>query len=115
MLSLAILGMVLAGVFTAASQSMAQLSLAQRNLSDSEMARALIEEYLVTFPAMASSGTYQETWQWQMKEEPANGLSLTTENETIKFVKITAAVERLNFAQTRPFSLSVITARRANN
>ncbi|WP_425339668.1 type II secretion system protein [Parasedimentitalea huanghaiensis] len=112
MLAMAILGMVLAGIFTVTSRSLSQLGLATRELNDSEMARALLDEYLGTYPEMPASGTYQGAWSWQVREEQTIGLQPSQMDESISFIRVTVTVERLNSRLATPLSLTATTARR---
>lgn len=114
MLAFAVLGIVLASVYTISIRSFRHQTDALSDYELSAMARAVLDEYVVTYPAMESSGTYEDRWSWIISEEPQPPLKPTSLDQHFSFVKITASVWVVE-TDNRPHELSTVVARRANS
>jgi type II secretory pathway pseudopilin PulG len=113
MLAFGLLGMVLAATYTLSVRSMRHQIEAKQNYELTSMARALLDEHVLTYPAMASSGTYKNTWDWQIKETPQAVLEPTQYDSYFRFVRITAKV-KIGAANSEAFELFTVVARRGS-
>ena len=112
MLAFAIIGMVLATNYSLSVRSMRQQIEARQDYELTAMARTVLVEYVLTYPAMPKSGTYKDTWVWQIKEAPQDVLEPTDHDFYFKFVRITALVKKKT-SNSEPHELSTVVARRA--
>ncbi len=112
MLAFAMLGMVLAATYSLSVRSMRQQIEARQDYELTAMARALLDEYVLTYPAMPTSGTYKDTWDWRITEAPQDVLEPTDYDYYFEFVRITALVKK-KMSDSAPIELSTAVARRA--
>jgi prepilin-type N-terminal cleavage/methylation domain-containing protein len=75
------------------------------------LARALLDEYVHTYPLMASSGVYSEKWAWYIEEKRVRGLRETMLDERFEFVEVTSFVSLFGSPGETAFSLSAVVAR----
>ena len=111
-LAFAVLGMVLAATYSLSVQYMRQQIEAQQDYELTTMARALLDEYTLTYPMMPTSGTYKNAWEWQITEASQEGLASTNFDHHFRFVRITARVKKKETDGT-PYELFTVIARRA--
>lgn len=112
MLAFAMLGVVLVTTYSLSVRSIRQQIEARQGYELIEMARAVLDEYVLTYPEMRTSGSYKDTWDWQITEERQEALESTDYDYYFEFVRITAFVKR-KASKNEPVELSTIVARRA--
>jgi len=112
MLAFAMLGMVLTATYSLSIRSMRQQIEARQDYELTAMARALLDEYVLTYPVMPTSGTYKDVWDWRIIEAPQDVLEPTDYDYYFEFVRITALVRKKTF-DSAPIELSTVVARRA--
>lgn len=112
MLAFAMLGMVLAATYSLSVRSMRQQIEVRQDYELTAMARAILDEYVLTYPTMPTSGTYKDVWDWQITEAPQDVLEPTDYDYYFEFVRITALVEKKR-SDSAPIELSTVVARRA--
>ena len=112
MLAFAVLGMVLATTYTISVRSIRQQMEARQDYDLTIMARAILDEYVQTYPQMQKSGTYKNTWDWQISEEPQEVLVRTDYDYYYRFIRITVRVEKKETGG-KAYSLFTVIARRA--
>ena len=112
MVAFGILGMMLAAAYTTSVRSLRAQNSAIQQHQMTTMARAILDEYIVTYPSMASQGTYKGVWKWSVEEQAATVLETTQYDRFFQFVRVTATVANAT-SETEPVSLSTVVARRA--
>ena len=112
MLAFAMLGMVLAVTYSLSVRSMRQQIEVREEYELTAMARALLDEYVLTYPAMPTSGIYKDAWVWRITEAPQDVLEPTDYDYYFEFVRITALVKKKT-SNSVPLELSTVVARRA--
>jgi len=112
MLAFTMLGMVLATTYSLSVRSMRQQIDARQQYELTAMAHAVLTEYILTYPAMPTSGTYKNMWDWKITETPQGVLEPTDFDHYFEFVRVTAYVTE-KASQVNPFELSTVMARRA--
>ena len=112
MLAFAVLGMVLAATYSLSVRSMVQQTKARQGYELTTMARAILDEYVLTYPKMSTSGTYKNTWEWHITEELQEVLEPTKYDHYFRFVKITAWVQKKITGEVT-YELFTVIARRA--
>lgn len=111
MLSFSIAAFVLTGVYTLSIQSLGRKADSASLYERTAFARAILDEYIVTYPEMANSGSYHGHWNWRIIESEATPVLQSDFDAYFKFIKITAEVSDQANNQTR---LSRIVARRGS-
>lgn len=111
-LSFAVLGIVLGATYTLSTRSMRHQINAQKDYEQTIMARALLDEYVLTYPAMPNSGVYKNVWQWRIVESPYRPSVPTSQDVFFEYVTVTARTSRID-APSRSVELSTVVARRA--
>ena len=109
---MAAVSVVLVSVYSVSAGLMDRQAKAQRDLELAQVARALLDEYVVTFPQSDTSGTYKDTWDWLIRETPYVPEHKTEHDHLFRFVEVTAEVKRSGSTRA-PYALSTIVARRA--
>ncbi|WP_282092530.1 PulJ/GspJ family protein [Epibacterium ulvae] len=112
MLAFAIMGMVLATSYSLSIRLMSQQISTQEEYELSVVARAVLEEYILTYPKMPMFGSYENTWDWRIEEKPQEVLEPTDYDYYFEFIHITAQIRKRN-SNTRNLGLSTVVARRA--
>lgn len=112
MLAFVILVMVLVAAYGLIARNMTVQSSAKARYEMTAMARAVLDEYVVTYPRMEAEGTYGDFWQWSVTEELAPRLMDTDMDRYFRFLKITVTVSE-NDSDRPPVTLSTVLARRA--
>ena len=112
MLAFAMLGMVLAATYNLSVRAMRHQIEAGEDYELTAMARALLDEYVLTYPAMPTSGTYKDVWEWWIAEAQQPVLDATEYDHYFEFVRITALVKKKS-STSAPLELSTVVARRA--
>lgn len=113
-LAFAALAIVLTSLYTLTAGAFQRQIEAEADFESAAMARAVLEEYVATYPAMPKVGTYADRWDWQISETPADGLRPTRMDKYFAFIRITAEVRRTGAEGETPYSLSTIVARRGD-
>ena len=111
MLAFAAAGIILSGVYTVAIRSSQQQIHAEQDYAAHAMARAILDEYTLTYPAMQRSGTYRSQWVWLINEESIKPIQPTEFDTYFNFVKVTATVNNDDTGSTA--QLKTIVARRS--
>lgn len=114
LLAMTMLSIVLTGVFAFSIRNLRAQSEASNKLELAFFSEAILDEYLVTRPALPTSGTYKGVWTWEIVETPENVLEATDFDQYFRFVRITATVSRIEDPTTR-YSLSTTEARRGSS
>ncbi|WP_411053000.1 hypothetical protein [Tritonibacter sp. SIMBA_163] len=112
MIAFAVLSMLLVGVYTIVTRSFSQQAGAYRTHEEMLLARALLEEYVTTYPSMTRSGTYKRQWAWSVREEAEQALMPTEADHLFRFIRVTVEVLPVD-AQRAPTTLSQVIARKA--
>ncbi|MDA7425613.1 prepilin-type N-terminal cleavage/methylation domain-containing protein [Thalassococcus lentus] len=112
LLSMAAVSVVLVSVYSVSAGLIDRQAAAQRDLELAQVARALLDEYVVTFPLSDTAGTYKGTWDWFIREKPYVPDHKTEQDHLFRFVEVTAQVNRSGSTRA-PYVLSTILARRA--
>ena len=113
MVALAVLGLVMTASLKATAYMAARQAEAFQDHAMVSFARAILDEYIVTGELMKRSGTYKDTWQWQITETGFQPTVSTDYDQNFSFIEITVLVSKLD-QPTRPAKLSTIVARRAS-
>jgi len=112
MISLGVLGLVLAASYSIATRSMVAQSRTDTAHLEAAMARAILEEYIVTYPLLGQNGIYQNKWHWSVSEAVQPPITSTNFDRYFDLIKITATVvEQEN--RSPSYSLSTVVTRRA--
>jgi len=111
LVALSCIGMVLIAVYSISSRQSQNQADARMDLELSMMARALLDEFSTTYPEMATSGVYKETWKWEITEKPQNTLTSTDQDHHFEFVDIRLSLSRIGSARNAQ-SFGIVTARR---
>lgn len=113
LLSFAIVSLVLAAGYTAASQlSVKQTELRQKFLA-TEFARAVLEEYLAEGTSLDTTGRYKDAWAWEISETPVPGFFTTSLDDQFDFLRVTSKVSILGKSQPQFVELHRVIARRS--
>lgn len=68
LIAFAIGTLVIGTGFVVVGQALSRQVQLEARLNLSQFARATLTEYVVTYPAMPTSGIYAERWEWQITE-----------------------------------------------
>ena len=112
LLALAAIALVLSAGYQIASWSLTAKVAAERRYEMTAMGRAILDEYVVTYPAMEPSGLYADTWQWGVTEQLVEPLVPTEMDRHFKFREVTVTVSDLR-TDLPPVILTTVVARRA--
>lgn len=111
---MACVGLVIVTLYNTTSRLSRKQSDALRDYEQTLLARALLDEYRATYPLMPSYGTYKDTWDWQITEQPQNVLKPTRFDHHFELVLLTAVVSNLG-SQKRSVAVNTVVARRGTN
>ncbi|WP_082015894.1 type II secretion system protein [Leisingera sp. ANG-M7] len=112
-LAFAVLGMVLSGLYTVSARSAGRLADARNTYLASEFARSMLDQYILATPPPSSSGTYRQTWDWEITEQRLGGLQPSSLDKHFAFYEVSVVVTRHGLSDTRPAVLSRTVARKA--
>ena len=99
MVAMALLGIVLTTVYSVSANFTRRQADARNEYELTMMARALLDEYRITYPEMATSGVYKGTWEWWISEQPQAVLEPTPYDSHFQFVKISVKIKRKQSTQ----------------
>ena len=111
LMALAVTSLILGAFYALTLQSSRGQSQAILTYEQSEFARALLDEYITTYPQMATTGNYMDTWTWQIREQPYTTEHQTSQDMYFDFVEVTARIAT-NGEAAESYRLSRIVARR---
>ena len=94
MIAMACLGIVLGSIYSLSTNLTRKQLEAKTEYELTMMARALLDEYVVTFPLMPTSGVYKDTWDWVIVENPQDVLEPTMHDHHFDFVAVSVHVKR---------------------
>lgn len=103
--------MVLATTYRLSISNVRQQVETKQEYQLAKMARALLDEYVVTYPTMSKTGIYKNMWSWRISETPQEVLEPTDYDHYFSFVRITVEVTPQE-GTGQPLSLSTVVARR---
>jgi len=89
---MASLGMVLGMVYNVTTYLARKQMDAQAQYQLTMMARAILDEYTVTYPKMRSSGVYKGIWEWEVTEAPQDVLEPTQLDSYFSFVNVSVSL-----------------------
>ena len=112
MVAFAVLSILLVAVYTITTRSFSQQAEGYRIHEETLLARALLDEYVTTYPSMTRSGTYMRQWAWSVHEETEQALIPTETDHLFRFIRITVEVVPVG-AQRDPTTLSQVIALKA--
>ena len=112
MVSVALLGLVLVTGYQITARIARHQADAVMDLEEIAMARAVLEEYTVTWPAMPRSGIYRDTWEWTITETLQPVLERSDYDELFEFIRVTVAIRRKNSDRDPVKYFMVMTKRR---
>lgn len=94
LLALACAAIVLGAFYALTIQSSRSLQSAKQTYELSEVARAMLDEYIVTYPMMESKGNYGARWDWYVDERAYVPDHQTSQDHHFEFVEVTVTVSR---------------------
>lgn len=112
MLAFVVAAMILSATYALVAQSLTAERKARLRHDMTALARALLDEYTITYPRMATLGRYRDSWDWTITEADVSGLRPTAMDRYFTFVEVTAQVELVD-GSANPVTLSTVVARRA--
>jgi hypothetical protein len=112
LLAFAGLSTVLIGLYGGIIKTSRAERAAQTRLEDTEFARSLLEEYVITSPNLPKTETYSSRWSWEIRETPYDGPEENPLPSIFTLIKITALIENRT-QNAPPVILSTIVVRRA--
>lgn len=113
MLATAILSLVLGATYTLVGRTLNAQAVASQTYQMTSLARAILDEYTVTYPDLDRVGTYRNHWKWQIEEQKHAPLAATEFDRFFEFVEISVSIVPLNSRSQTPVELSTVIARRA--
>lgn len=114
LIAMSLLSFVLGITYTVALRSIQQQNSARVNYELLAMARAVLDEYVATYPTTPMSGSYKGTWVWRITETKIDPVLESEFNRFYQFVDIEIEVSRDGLNETSQ-SLSQVVSRRAQN
>ena len=111
-LAFSILVVVLISIYSVVFGGFKRQTLAETQYELTMMARAVLDEYVVTYPEMPREGIYKDMWVWTITEERVEGLRPTSMDAYFEFFEIKAQVGLADAPQGTMQTLSTIVARR---
>lgn len=111
--ALALLGMVLGSAYTISVNGFRQQDSALRDLERAVVARALLDEYSVTWPQMSTEGVYRGRWVWAITESSRPGLQPTELDRYFDFREVAVTVHRVG-SENAGTTLTTVLARRSS-
>ncbi len=111
-LALALMGVVLSGVYALSARSTAQASQAKQSFLANEFARSLMDEYLLANSTLPETGTYKDTWNWKISERETLGIEETPVDGEFSFIEVSIEVSEHNNANFNAVVLTAITTRK---
>lgn len=112
MVSFVLLGIFLSLVYSQWSRGIQQQAESKKRYELSAMGDAVLDEYITTYPHMAASGQYMNTWSWKVTETAEAALMATKQDTHFKFVRITVKIRQTGTTD-EPFTAFTIVARPA--
>lgn len=94
LLALACAAIVFGAFYALTIQSSRSLQSAKHTYELSEVARAILDEYIVTYPRMETKGSYDARWDWYVEERAYVPDQQTSQDHHFEFVGITVTVSR---------------------
>ncbi len=113
-MSLALVGVILGTIYNLSIRSLRVQVEAQQEHELAQMAKAVLDEYLLTYPRMASTGTYKNTWRWQIEERAEPYLEQPANDRVFEIIRVTVRVTRTE-GTSEPFEMFTVTARKAKD
>jgi len=108
---MAILALVLGTTYSVTARALSQEVRAANEADLTIMAAAVLDEYVITYPAMGRAGVYKDRWTWSVSEVPHRPKLNTDFDDNFAFFEVTATVSATN-APNVTKSITTIVARR---
>ena len=112
MISVALLGMFLVTAYEISARITRHQADAVVGFQDIAMARAVLDEYSVTYPEMLPSGTYKDTWEWKITETPQPALEPSEYDDLFEFIRVTVEIRRRHSERDPVHYFKVVSKRR---
>jgi len=112
MISVALLGLVLVTGYQITSRLTRHQAEAVMGLEEIAMARAVLDEYTVTWPVMPRSGIYKDTWEWTITETPQPVLDRSDYDELFEFRRVSVEIRRKHSDRAPVQYFTVLSKRR---
>jgi prepilin-type N-terminal cleavage/methylation domain-containing protein len=109
LVSLALVALIASGVLRQSGWAGTQQRDRLDRLILTEFARSVLDEYRVTYPSMASTGTFEGAWRWAVTETPATDIEPKIPN--LGYLELQATVWNEELPD-RKISLTTLLARR---
>ena len=90
-----VLAISLTGLLVVISRSVSGQFESIQDYEITAMARTVLEEYVVTYPAMAKEGTYRDRWSWTITERPAERIRPSPYDPNFDLVEVRVSVKAL--------------------
>jgi len=87
-----VLGVALASVYAVAFNILDQQTKTRLVAERTAFARAMLDEYVATWPDTPQSGVYADIWEWRIEERPQPRLTPTALDRYFDFQKLTITV-----------------------
>ncbi|WP_299749688.1 type II secretion system protein [uncultured Tateyamaria sp.] len=113
MAAFAISAIALVALIAIVTQSVGGQATSTRQYADASFARAILEEYIVTYPRLPRKGMYKQVWQWTIIERPAERLRVSQFDSDFDLVEVAVRVTRVELP-TSAFTLKRVVARRSS-
>lgn len=112
-ISFAILGLILTGLFSIGLRAVTAEDRAQAKFERLEVARAVLDEYLITKGANGTTGEIGNRWAWAVTERGAGPPQKTSQDHHFRFLRVEIAVWPVTETKDQAETLSSVIARRA--
>ncbi|WP_424831383.1 type IV pilus modification PilV family protein [Ruegeria sp.] len=111
MIAMACVGLLLTTIYNMSVSLTRKQAEAWMSYENTAMARALLDEFVTTYPQMPTSGNYKSKWDWRITEEMQPASETTEFDNNIELIRVTVEVRRVGAVQD-PFYSSVVVSRR---
>jgi prepilin-type N-terminal cleavage/methylation domain-containing protein len=109
--SLAVFSIGMVAVYNAAAGTYSRQSNVSAKHSKTIMARAILEEYTLTYPTMERSGVYKNKWQWSVEESPYLSEGMDVPQDKLRLVQVSVKVWSADTEVPKPISLETVVTR----
>ena len=113
-LTMAGLSIMLVGIYIFLFKAFERQLAAQQDYELASMARAILDEYVATYPNMPRTGIYREAWAWEVSEAEVQPLQPSELNKYFRFIEVTSHVWPADQPDAGDRTMSTVMARRGD-